>query len=280
MPGRVKEIWNDHTIAAGEVDVESILCSSVHKIYLSFTPSANNLDLDLIHVTVRVGEQTNVTRYSAEQLACIWALNNNADADSFSGGDKTTYAILAVDVGSTPVPKGSQLYLEIDNGDPEALIVNASALVDEGTPATPILYNKSDDNNFHVNNLLDVFAWDSNGDLESGSYYVQIDDVRLSVEQCYLRTVAESSSDLSATTSFALLHDEDVPSDSEIINENSGTVTLLYTSAWDSPEVDKAVIEKVKPMVEKKIKTLSASNKRVLARSTGRIPKGSLVGVK
>ena len=265
----LKEMINDNTVATSSQLTASIVAKTIQRLYISVTPASNNVDLDSIHVTARVGEETVISRFSMEQLGAIWSAENGGDPGSFSGGDQTGDTVLAVDLGSWPVPSGSRFYIEIDNSDAESQVFNVSAQIDETIPSNPLQYNKSDDGNFQVDNVVEIYAWDSDGTLNSSAHYYQIDSRRISVEQAWLATVAEAPVDFSSVTSFAVLHANDTPVDSEIQNEQSGTVTTLYVTQVENDDIDQATEEVVIPMVAKKIASLSPKNIRAQIRSSG-----------
>jgi hypothetical protein len=265
----LKELFNDKTIATSSQDTASIVAKTVQRLYFSVTPSSNNCDLDLVHVTVRIGEDTVIARYSLEQLGAIWCAENGGDPGSFAGGDQTGDTVVAVDLGQWPVPEGSKLYVEIDNSDAESQIFNVSAQVDETMPPNPLSYNKSDDGNFNVDNLIEVYAWDSNGTLNSSASYYQVAGRRVSVEQSWMATVAESPADFSGVTSFAVIHVNDGPLDMEIQNEQSGTITTLYVTQVENDDIQKATEQVLKPLVAKKIASFSPKNIRSMIRTQG-----------
>jgi len=265
----LKELINDNTVTTSSQLTASIVAKTVQRLYISVTPASNNVDLDSVHITARVGEETVISRYSLEQLGAIWSAENGGDPGSFAGGDQTGDTVIAVDLGSWPVPAGSRFYVEIDNSDAESQIFNVSAQIDETFPPNPLQYNKSDDGNFQVNNVIDIYAWDSDGTLNSSAYYYQIDSRRISVEQAWLATVAEAPVDFSSVTSFAVIHNYDTPFDTEIQNEQSSYVTTLYVTQVENDDIDKATEQVVKPMVSKKIASLSPKNIRAIIRTQG-----------
>ena len=266
----LKELINDNTLATSSQLTASIVAKTVQRLYISVTPASNNVDLDSVHLTARIGEETVISRYSLEQLGAIWSAENGGDPGSFAGGDQTGDTVIAVDLGSWPVPAGSRFYVEIDNSDAESQIFNVSAQIDETFPPNPLQYNKSDDGNFQVNNVIDIYAWDSDGTLNSSAYYYQIDSRRISVEQAWLATVAEAPVDFSSVTSLAVLQNYDTPFDTEIQNEQSSYVTTLYVTQVENDDIDQATEEVVKPMVAKKIASLSPKNIRAQIRTMGK----------
>ena len=265
----LKELINDNTLATSSQLTASIVAKTVQRLYISVTPASNNVDLDSVHITARIGEETVISRYSLEQLGAIWSAENGGDPGSFAGGDQTGDTVIAVDLGSWPVPSGSRFYVEIDNSDAESQIFNVSAQIDETFPPNPLQYNKSDDGNFQVNNVIDIFAWDSDGSLNSGANYYQVDNRRISVEQAWLATVAEAPVDFSSVTSFAVIQNYDTPVDTEIQNEQSSSLTTLYVTQVENDDIDKATEQVVKPMVAKKISSLSPKNIRAIIRTQG-----------
>jgi hypothetical protein len=265
----LKELFNDKSIASSSQETASIVAKTVQRLYFSVTPAGNNVDLDLVHVTVRIGEDTVIARFSLEQLGAIWSAENGGDPGSFKGGDQTGDTVIAVDLGSWPVPEGSKLYVEIDNSDAEIQIVNVSAQVDETMPPNPLAYNKSDDGNFNVDNLVEVYAWDSDGTLHDSASYFQVNGRRISVEQAWMATVAESPADFSSVKSFAVIHVNDGPLDMEIQNEQSGTITTLYVTQVENDDINKATEEVLKPLVAKRIAQFSPKNIRSMIRSQG-----------
>ena len=265
----LKEILNDESVGAGSQVTASIVAKTVHRLYISVMKVTNNYDPDLIHLTVRVGEETVISRFTLEQLACIWFAENGGDATIAGGGDISTHNVLAVDLGTWVIPEGSKFYVELDNQDAEAQLFNVSAQVDEVAAPNPVGYNKSDDGNFHVGNLIDVFAWDSNGTLGETASYYQVDGKRVSVEQAWLFTVAECPGDMSAITSFATIWNNANATDMEIQNEQSSTVTTLYTHQVESDDIDEATETVLKPLIRKHAGKLSTKNVRAAVRKAG-----------
>lgn len=256
----LKELMNDNTITTGATDSASIVAKTVHRLYISVIQASNNYDLDSIHLTARIGETTIISRFSLEQLGAIWCSQKGGDPGSFAGGDQTGDTVIAIDLGTWVVPKGSKFYVELDNSDPESQVFNVSAMIDSAIPVQPLQYNKSDDGNFSVDGLVDAYAWDSNGTLDATASYFQINGTRISVEQAYMATVAEAPVDFSAVTSFAVLHQNQAPTDSEIQNEQSSTVTTLYVTQVENDEIDEAVRKVYRPMIAAQISKLSHSN--------------------
>jgi len=265
----LKELLNDESVATGSQVTASIVAKTVHRLYISVMKVSTDYDPDLIHLTVRVGEETVISRFSIEQLACIWFAENGGDATIAGGGNIATHNVLAIDLGTWVIPEGSKFYVEIDNQDAESQLFNVSAQVDEVSAPNPLAYNKSDDGNFSVGNLVDVWAWDSNGTLDETASYFQVDGKRVSVEQAWNFTIAECPGDMSAIKSFATIWNNANATDMEIQNEQSSTVTTLYTHQVENDDIDEATETVLKPLVAKHAGKLSSKNVRAAVRKAG-----------
>lgn len=269
----LKELMNDTTITTGATDSSTILCSTVSKLYIGVIKVSNNFDPDSLFVTVRIGDTTIIPRISLEVLGQIWAYHEGGDSGGAEAGDHTADTQYGIDLGSWPVPQGSRLYFEMDNQDPESQVFNVSALVDEIAEPFPKAYGKSSDSNFVVDNLLECYTHDSAGDLESEANYISINDKRVSVEQAYVRTCAESINyaiGSEATAVFAVNYQSPLPMDVEVKSEYiDANPTTYYMYQVEDSKINAALATTVEPMMRKQIASLSPLNKSALATRKG-----------
>ena len=269
----LKEIMNDNTITTGSIDSASILCSAVSKLYIGVIKVSNNFDPELLFVTVRIGDQTIIPRINLEVLGQIWSYHEGGDNGAAATGSLDADTQFGIDLGQWLVGEGERLYVEIDNQDPESQVFNVSALVDELKDPFPKAYGKSSDSNFTVDNLLECYTHAASGDLESEANYISINDKRISIEQSYVRTCAES---LNGTTSsiyaiFAVNYVSNLPEDCEIKSEyiDSDPVTY-YLYQVENSKVNAKLKTTFEPMVKKQLSNLSPLNKSALATRVGK----------
>ena len=262
--GYLKEIMNDETITTGSTGSATILCNTVSKLYIGVIKVTNNIDPEDLFVTVRIGDTTVIPRLNLELMGQIWGYHEGGDDNAVQNGDHTADTQYAIDLGSWPVPAGSRLYVEIDNQDPESQVFNVSALVDEIAEPFPKAYGKSADSNFVVDNLLEVYTYDGNGDLESEANYISVNDKRISIEQAYVRTCAEginSATGAAGAAVFAISHISPLPQDCEIKSEyNDANPTTYYMYQIEDSKINAALTTTVEPMVKKQLATLSPLN--------------------
>ena len=270
----LKEIMNDETITSGSIGSDSILCSTVSKLYIGVIKVTNNFDPDLLYVTVRIGDKTLIPRISLEVLGQIWGFHEGGDGASVISGDLSADTQYGICLGQWLVGDGERLYIEIDNQDAENQIFNVSALVDDLKAPFPKAYGKNDDSNFAVDNLLEVYTHAPGGDLESEGNYISVNDRRISVEQAYVRTCAESLNDTMGSGGdavFAVNYTSVLPQDVEIKSEyiDSDPKTYYMYQVEDS-KVNAKLKTTFEPMVKKQISNLSPLNKSALATREGR----------
>jgi len=270
----LKEIMNDETITTGSISSDSILCSTVSKLYIGVIKVSNNFDPDNLYITVRIGDNTIVPRITLEVLGQIWGYHQGGDSGAVISGDQTSDTQYGIDLGQWLVGDGERLYVEIDNQDPESQIFNVSALVDELKAPFPKAYGKSDDSNFAVDNLLECYTHDPSGDLEGDANYISVNDKRISVEQAYVRSCAESlNTEFGSQGSavFAINYVSSLPEDCEIKSEyaNSDPKTY-YMYQVENSKVNAKLKTTFEPMVKKQLSNLSPLNKSALATRDGR----------
>jgi len=270
----LKEITNDETITSGSIGSNSILCNTVSKLYIGVVKVSNNFDPDLLYITVRIGDTTIIPRISLEVLGNIWGFHQGGDAGAVMAGNLTADTQYGICLGQWLVGDGERLYVEIDNQDAESQIFNVSALVDELKDPFPKAYGKSSDSNFAVDNLLEVYTHAPGGDLENEGNYISVNDRRISVEQAYVRTCAESlNPDVSDTTSaiFAVDYQSALPEDVEIKSEYiDSDPTTYYLYQVENSKINAKLKTTFEPMVKKQLGNLSPLNKSALATRVGK----------